>query len=144
MLPEEERHFLPLHQHCPHEEFVERVGETPGLRVINVHNLLFASLLVLLSRGVQLKSKGTMTRWLRMPLSPITVLIFSCRSRAAGLYLGFVRLCSLDKVVVPRFLLLVSLHAESLVIFPEMRTRTHCVAPRPLHNTQKKITFRFL
>lgn len=45
-------------------------------------------------------------------------------------YLGFVWLCSLDKVVVPCLLLLISLHAERLVTFPQ--TRTYCVTPRPL------------
>lgn len=52
-----------------------------------------------------------------------------------SVYLRFVWLRSFDEVIVPRFLLLVSLHAERLVIFPQMRTRTCCVAPRPLWST---------
>lgn len=62
VLPEEERHFLSLHQHCPNKKLVERIGKPSRLWVINVHNLLFASLLVLLSSRVQLKSERGTTR----------------------------------------------------------------------------------
>lgn len=61
VLPEEQRHFLPLHQHCPHQELVERVGETASLWVIDIHNLLFASLLVLIRCVLQLRNKKSRT-----------------------------------------------------------------------------------
>lgn len=42
-------------------------------------------------------------------------------------YLGFVWLCGFNEVIVSCLLLLVSLHAERLVIFPQMRTWACCV-----------------
>lgn len=39
-------------------------------------------------------------------------------------YLGLVWLCSFDELVVPCLLFLVSLHAEGLVIPPQMRPRS--------------------
>lgn len=54
MLPEEERHFLPLHQNSPHQKLIERVGKAPRLWVVYVHDLLFASLFTLLTGGLQL------------------------------------------------------------------------------------------
>ena len=59
MLPEEESHLLPLHQHGPHQQLVEGVGEAPSLGIINVHNVLLALLLGLLSRRFQLEGTRT-------------------------------------------------------------------------------------
>lgn len=43
MLPEEQCHLLPLHQHCPHHQLMEGEREVVDFRVvqINVHLLLF-------------------------------------------------------------------------------------------------------
>lgn len=51
-------------------------------------------------------------------------------------YFGLVRLCSFDELVVPRLLLLVSLHAEGLVIPPQMRPRSR-VPPWSLFRVQQ-------
>lgn len=51
-------------------------------------------------------------------------------------YLGLVWLCSFDELVVPRLLLLVSLHAEGLVIPPQMRPRSR-VPPWSLFRVQQ-------
>lgn len=55
---------------------------------------------------------------------------------SSRVYLGFVGLCGLDELIVSRLLLLVSLHAESLMTFSQMRARTCTISPRPLRQTQ--------
>lgn len=58
MLPEKERHLLSLHQYSPHQELIERVGKTPCLWIVYVHNLFLASFFVLISGRLQLKTEG--------------------------------------------------------------------------------------